>query len=144
MQPHTLPERLLPTHTVTALKNPSRWMQSLQRTAYAQRRVHTSVCCECPSLRNCAALNARTHSLRTVSRTHMKNHLLVAQSARGNSEGNLKQCGLFFFLRITKSELPVSGWSTDCGEREGGGRRRRGVHSRIACAANSRALCGTP
>ncbi|KAG7493804.1 hypothetical protein JOB18_016460 [Solea senegalensis] len=26
----------------------------------------------------------------------------------------------------TKSELPVSGWSTDCGEREGGGGRRRG------------------
>lgn len=24
-----------------------------------------------------------------------------------------------FFLRKTKSELPVSGWSTDCGEREG-------------------------
>lgn len=30
------------------------------------------------------------------------------------------------FLRKTKSELPVSGWSTDCGEREGGGRKRRG------------------
>lgn len=26
------------------------------------------------------------------------------------------------FLRKTKSELPVSGWSTDCGEREGEGR----------------------
>lgn len=31
----------------------------------------------------------------------------------------------FFFLRKTKSELPVSGWSTDCGEREGGGRKKR-------------------
>lgn len=53
-------------------------------------------------------------------------------------KGKLKQHGLF--LRKTKSELPVSGWSTDCGEREGGG--EGGAHSRIDCAANSRTLCG--
>ena len=32
--------------------------------------------------------------------------------------GKLRQHGPF--LRKTKSELPVSGWSTVCGEREGG------------------------
>ena len=51
-----------------------------------------------------------------------------------------------FFLRKTKSELPVSGWSTDCGEREGGGgREEKGVRiPALAVQPNSRALCGTP
>lgn len=62
-------------------------------------------------------------------------------------KGRLKQRGPFF-LRKTKSELPVSGWSTDCGEREGeregGSEGEGGAHSRIGCAADSRVLCGTP
>lgn len=41
-------------------------------------------------------------------------------------EGKTEAAWSFFFSRKTKSELPVSGWSTDCGEREGGGRKRRG------------------
>lgn len=49
---------------------------------------------------------------------------------------------LFFFLRKTKSELPVSGWSTDCGEREGGGREKKegGAHSHIGRAAKLRSV----
>lgn len=48
-----------------------------------------------------------------------------------------------FFLRKTKSELPVSGWSTQTGgEREG--EKEGGAHSHIGCAASSGGLCGTP
>lgn len=38
--------------------------------------------------------------------------------AHVNFEGKA-EAAWSFFLRKTKSELPVSGWSTDCGEREG-------------------------
>lgn len=67
--------------------------------------------------------------------------------AHVNFEGKA-EAAWSFFLRKTKSELPVSGWSTDCGEREGereeGARGEGGAHSRIGCAADSRVLCGTP
>lgn len=48
----------------------------------------------------------------------------------------------YFILRKTKSELPVSGWSTDCGER---GREEKGVRiPALAVQPNSKALCGIP
>lgn len=66
--------------------------------------------------------------------------------AHVNFEGKA-EAAWSFFLRKTKSELPVSGWSTDCGEREGeregGSEGEGGAHSRIGCAADSRVLCGT-
>lgn len=48
--------------------------------------------------------------------------------AHVNFEGKA-EAAWSFFLRKTKSELPVSGWSTDCGEREGERERGgKGVH----------------